>query len=76
MAAADADDLDYFIFAAWNCLGVALVYFFVVETKQLTLEEIDEIFLSRKPKQRSFELFAEAKERSKHEREMQRQAAA
>jgi hypothetical protein len=70
------NEIDYFIFAAWNCLGVALVYLFVVETKQLTLEEIDEIFTSRKPKQRSFELSAEAKERSKHEREMQRQAAA
>jgi len=48
----------------------------VVETKQLALEEIDDIFASRQPKQRSFELFEEAKERAKHEREMQRQAAA
>ena len=67
---------DYFIFAGFNCLGVVLVYLFVVETKQLALEEIDDIFASRKPKQRSFELFEEAKERAKHEREMQRQAAA
>jgi hypothetical protein len=42
------------------------------DTRQLTLEEIDDIFMSRKPKQRSFELFEEAKERAKHEREMQR----
>lgn len=63
---------DYFIFAAFDVLGLVLIWFFVVETKKLTLEEIDDIFVSRKPKQRSFELFEEAKERAKHEREMQR----
>lgn len=63
---------DYFIFAAFDVLGLILIWLFVVETKKLTLEEIDDIFVSRKPKQRSFELFEEAKERAKHEREMQR----
>lgn len=31
-------------YAAWNVIGWFLVYFFMPETKQLTLEELDEVF--------------------------------
>lgn len=31
-------------YAAWNVIGWGLVYFFMPETKQLTLEELDEVF--------------------------------
>ncbi|AGO13602.1 AaceriAGL277Wp [[Ashbya] aceris (nom. inval.)] len=31
-------------YAAWNFIGYFLVYFFLPETKQLTLEELDEVF--------------------------------
>lgn len=31
-------------YAAWNVVGWFLVYFFMPETKQLTLEELDEVF--------------------------------
>jgi hypothetical protein len=60
----------YLVFFAWDIIGVVAVWLFVVETKQLTLEEIDDIFDSRKPKQRSFELAAQARERAKREREL------
>lgn len=63
------DPPDYLIFGAWDVVGVLVIYFFVVETKQLSLEEIDSVFDSKKPKQRSFELARNARERAKREKE-------
>ncbi|OQE19850.1 hypothetical protein PENSTE_c014G01898 [Penicillium steckii] len=38
----------YFIFVAWNlCISFPVIYFFFPETKQKTLEEIDELFGQR-----------------------------
>lgn len=31
-------------YAAWNCVGFFLVLFFLIETKEYTLEELDEVF--------------------------------
>lgn len=62
-------DLVYLIFAAWDVVGIILMWIFVVETKQLTLEEMDQVFDARHPKKRSFELAAEARERAKFEKE-------
>lgn len=39
---------------------------------QLSLEQVDEIFEAPNPKKRSFELFKEAKERAKFEKEQER----
>ena len=59
----------YYIFAAWDIIGIAVIWLFAVETKQLSLEEMDEVFKARRPKLRSFELAQSARERVKKEKE-------
>lgn len=59
----------YYIFAAWDIIGIAVIWLFAVETKQLSLEEMDEVFEARRPKLRSFELAQSARERVKKEKE-------
>jgi MFS family permease len=39
----------YFLFLFWDCLGVAVIYFLFVETKNRTLEELADIFRSKNP---------------------------
>jgi len=39
----------YFLFIFWDIFEFAFIYFFFVETRRRTLEEISEIFKSRKP---------------------------
>lgn len=34
----------YLIFTIWDAFETVMIYFFVVETKNLTLEEITEVF--------------------------------
>ncbi|KAF3396400.1 Lactose permease [Penicillium rolfsii] len=43
----------YFIFIAWCLFEAATVYFFMVETKERTLEELDEIFEAPNPRKAS-----------------------
>lgn len=69
----EADQAVYLIFFAWDLVGLAIIYVWVVETKQLSLEDMDSVFDAPNPKKRSFELFAEAKERAKFEKEQDRQ---
>ena len=64
-----ADPAVYYIFAAWDIIGIAVIWLFAVETKQLSLEEMDEVFEARRPKLRSFELAQSARERVKKEKE-------
>jgi len=59
----------YFIFFAWDVLGFAVIWYFAVETKRLSLEEMDEVFTAKNPKKRSFELARAARERAKVEKE-------
>jgi hypothetical protein len=59
----------YLIFFAWDIVGIVTIWIFVVETKQLSLEDMDEIFIAKNPKKRSFELARDAKERAKRDRE-------
>ncbi|CAK9785883.1 hypothetical protein CC85DRAFT_287479 [Cutaneotrichosporon oleaginosum] len=47
---------------AWDVVGVIVIYTFTVETKQLSLEELDEVFSAKNPKQASFELARAARE--------------
>jgi hypothetical protein len=80
----------YLIFFAWDLVGLTIIYIWVVETKQvghlvtvlamtdpkkLSLEDMDSVFDAPNPKKRSFELFAEAKERAKFEKEQERRRA-
>lgn len=50
-----------------------MIYIFVVETKQLSLEELDEVFESPNPKKASFALARQARQAAK-ERRRQAQA--
>lgn len=59
----------YLIFMVWDVVGVITIYWFVVETKQLSLEDMDEVFMAPNPKKRSFELARLAKERAKRDQE-------
>jgi hypothetical protein len=43
----------YFVFVGWCLVEAAVVFFFLVETKGRTLEELDEIFLARNPRKAS-----------------------
>jgi MFS family permease len=52
----------YVIFAVWDAFEVIIIYFFVVETKGFTLEEIDEIFQQPKPVQYSNQLIKNARQ--------------
>lgn len=52
----------------WDIVGCVVIYLWVVETKQLSLEELDEIFEAKNPVKKSKELTREAKRRLKEER--------
>jgi MFS family permease len=39
----------YIIFAIWVAIEIIVVYFFLVETKGFTLEELDQVFASKNP---------------------------
>lgn len=45
----------YFLFIFWDCLEFAFIYFFFVETKNRTLEELTEIFRGRNRVKRSIQ---------------------
>lgn len=54
-----------------DILGVILIYLFAVETKQLSLEDLDHVFDSPNPKETSFHLAKVARERARLERQAQ-----
>lgn len=45
----------YVFFAFWDSFEVGFMYFFFVETKGSTLEELDEIFEAENPRKASVE---------------------
>ncbi|KAF8807122.1 general substrate transporter [Phlegmacium glaucopus] len=51
----------YLIFLFWDVLEVVVIYFFVVETKGLTLEEINDIFDKPNPRKYSEQLHRETR---------------
>jgi hypothetical protein len=52
-----------------DIVGVILIFLFAVETKQLSLEDLDHVFNSVNPKKTSFHLARSAKERVKLQRQ-------
>ncbi|KAJ7056462.1 general substrate transporter [Mycena amicta] len=54
----------YLIFLIWDVFELIMVYFFMVEPKGLSLEEIDSIFEAPKPVAYSINLVAEARARA------------
>ena len=57
----------YLIFMAWDVVGIFTIWYFIVETKQLSLEELDDVFEARNPRKKSAALYKQAKERTKAE---------
>ena len=55
----------YLIFMCWDLVGIAVVYTFVVETKRLSLEDLDYVFQTDNPKKTSLALRCEAKLRAR-----------
>lgn len=53
------DVIVYLIFLFWDVLEVVVIYFFVVETKGLTLEEINGVFDQPNPRKYGEELHGE-----------------
>ncbi|KAG6890814.1 hypothetical protein C0995_003247 [Termitomyces sp. Mi166 len=51
----------YVIFLVWDAFEVVVIYFFVVETKGLTLEEINDVFGQPNPKAYSLQLQRETR---------------
>lgn len=49
IAFTDAGWKYYFLYIFWDCLELACIYFFFVETSNRTLEELTQIFTARKP---------------------------
>ena len=62
----------YIIFAVVDVVGVVVIYIWAVETKRLTLEDLDHVFNSPNPKKTSFQVARVARERAKAQREAER----
>jgi hypothetical protein len=52
-----------------DIVGIVVIYLFAVETKQLSLEDLDHVFNSAHPKQTSFDLAHAARERLKWDKQ-------
>ena len=59
----------YMIFSFINLIGLTVIYFFAVETKQLSLEDLEFVFNSNNPKKASLELQRTVKARAKEAHE-------
>lgn len=43
----------YVFFVFWDCIELAIIYFFFVETKGRTLEQLEEVFVAKNPRKAS-----------------------
>ncbi|KAI5454184.1 hypothetical protein NCC49_004249 [Naganishia albida] len=62
----------YIIFAIFDFIGIFVIYFAAVETKQIPLEQMDEIFAAKSPRKYSLELAAQARLKAKAAQEATR----
>ncbi|KAJ3047288.1 hypothetical protein HK097_011684, partial [Rhizophlyctis rosea] len=54
----------YIIYIVWNLVEAILLYFFMVETKGLTLEELDEVFSAPNPRKTSLRILKDVENSS------------
>jgi sugar porter (SP) family MFS transporter len=59
----------YFIFGAFDFIGIFVIYFAAVETKQLALEQIDEVFTHSNPRAYSLQLVKERRREAREAKE-------
>ena len=55
------------MFMAMDIVGFCVIYAFAVETKRLSLEDLDEVFASSNPKKTSLALVKQAKRQAREE---------
>jgi hypothetical protein len=55
----------YFIFGAWDALGVLIQWAYMAETKGIPLEQMEDVFSAPIPKKRAAELIRSREERRK-----------
>ena len=60
------------IFSFINLVGLIVIYLYAVETKQLSLEDLEFVFNSNNPKKASLELQRTVKARAKEAQESAR----
>jgi hypothetical protein len=65
----------YFIFAAWDVLGVAVQFFFMVETKGIPLEQMEDIFTDHSPRHKAAAIIRAKDEKLKAEKRARATAA-
>jgi len=53
---------------AWDVVGIVTIWYFIVETKQLSLEELDDVFEASSPRKKASALFKQARERANAEK--------
>jgi len=58
----------YLIFMAWDVVGIVTIWYFIVETKQLSLEELDDVFEASNPRKKASALFKQARRRANAEK--------
>jgi hypothetical protein len=58
----------YLIFMAWDVVGIVTIWYFIVETKQLSLEELDDVFEASSPRKKASALFKQARKRANAEK--------
>ncbi|KAK5953182.1 hypothetical protein OHC33_005750 [Knufia fluminis] len=58
----------YVFFVVWDCFEVGFMYFFFVETKGLTLEELEEVFEAKNPRKASVAASRVLASRTSHDR--------
>ena len=58
-----------FVFMAFDIVGFIVIWIYAVEPKQLSLEDLDEVFDSANPKKTSLRLVKESKMKAREEAE-------
>jgi MFS family permease len=64
----------YLIFACWDIVGIAVIWMWAVETRQIPLEDLDAIFDAKSPKQEAFKVIRARRLKDREAKEEEAQA--